>query len=104
MPRYTKEREEQIRALLSQLESSGRPVREFAAEHGVSAWTVYSWRKRFERPQRARSMPKADLIELSPRVAHTATIEITVADASVRVSPGFEDDDLARVLRAVRSC
>lgn len=104
MAKFMVEREREIRGLLSQLERSGVPVREFARQHGVSAWTVYSWRKRFGAGVGVRRGPRADLVEIRPSGQRTAAIEITFADASVRVAPGFDDGELIRVLRAVRSC
>jgi transposase-like protein len=104
MTKFTKEREREIRGLLSQLERSGASVREFAREQGVSAWTVYSWRKRFDRRAPGRRGPRADLVEIRPGGLRTTAIEIAFADASVRVAPGFDDGELIRVLRAVRSC
>ncbi|MFO1051098.1 MAG: helix-turn-helix domain-containing protein [Planctomycetota bacterium] len=104
MVRFTKVQEREIRDLLSELERSGQSVREFAREAGLSVWTIYGWRKRFHHTSGVEDGARADLVEVQPTVPLGATIEIAFADASIRVSPGFVEDDLRRVIQVMRSC
>ena len=98
MAKYSEARIEEIRDHLSELVRRGVSVAEYAEEIGVSPWTVYSWRSRFE-PAR----PCADLIEVD-QPPPTCTIEIVAGALTVRVPPGCDPDDLERVLQIVRAC
>ena len=104
MVRFTKVQEREIRDLLSELERSGQSVREFAREAGLSVWTIYGWRKRFHHTSGVEHGPRVDLVEVQPTAPFGTTIEIAFGDATIRVPPGFVDDELKRVIRAMRSC
>lgn len=98
MARYSEARILEIRDHLSELTRRGVSVAEYAEEIGVSPWTLYSWRSRFE-----PSRPRADLIEVDYAPAPSA-IEIIAGALTVRVPPGCDPDELERVLQVVRSC
>lgn len=107
MAKYTAAREREIRDLLGKLDRSGASVSQFAREHGVSAWTVYGWRKRFQRvqpPVRRGGARPIDLVEVRTAGCAAACFELSVADVSIRVPGRFDEAELARLLRAVRSC
>ncbi|MFO1052227.1 MAG: helix-turn-helix domain-containing protein [Planctomycetota bacterium] len=104
MVKFTKVQEREIRRLLSELERSGQSVRAFARELGLSAWTIYGWRKRFRFTSDVEHGPQVDLVEVQTIVPLGTTIEIAFADATIRVPPGFADEDLKRVILAMRSC
>lgn len=113
MAKYSKARVEQIRGHLAELERRGIPVAQFAEQIGVAAWTVYTWKRRFDSSAAAQSRANvgpttasalhADLIEVERRPVGSS-IEIVVGAVIVRVSSGFDSSDLEGVLRVVRTC
>jgi hypothetical protein len=106
MAKYSKDRVEEIREHLAELSRRGVPVAQYAAEIGVSAWTVYTWKKRFGsgRTRKRRDVARrADLVEVSRRAPADA-IEIQLGPVTVRVPAGVDADDLRRVLEVARSC
>jgi len=107
MSKYREGRVEEIREHLAELKRRGVPVAQYAAEIGVSAWTIYTWKKRFgsgrARQAKRAVARQAELIEISRR-GLAQGIEIELGPATVRVPLGFDAEDLERVLRAVRSC
>ncbi len=108
MPKFTPEREQEIRGLLADLKVSGQSVADLAHDQGVAPWTVYSWRKRFSPPRtatrRRRSEVRADLVEIAPAAAASPAFELVIGDTTVRLPMGFDADELARIVRVVRSC
>ena len=84
---------------------------QFAREIGVTPCTIYTWKNRFGRTVRRRGAPvdsgpgadRADLVEIEP-TSRSASIEITIGAATIRVPHGFDEPTLRRVLGVVRSC
>lgn len=107
MAKYSDTRIEEIREHLAELKHRRVPVAQYAEQIGVSAWTVYTWKKRFGssggRKRRRRARPRADLIEVDRRPL-AGGIEIVAGTVTVRVPPGCDANDLVRVLQAVRAC
>jgi len=104
MRRQTTDREREIAAKLAELERSGETVAAFARRHGLSAWTVYDWRRKHGGARRRRQ-PRAEVVsvEVVPS-EQTGVFEVVVGDLLVRVPLGFDDDELLRLVRVVRSC
>lgn len=91
---------------------SGLTAKEFAAETGVNASTLsyWSWRLRpagRRRPPARSSASSARFVELSasPLAATVpATLELLLGESvRIRVPSGFDEETLARVVRAVGS-
>ncbi|WP_437925344.1 hypothetical protein WMF37_40780 [Sorangium sp. So ce291] len=92
---------------------SGHSARVFAEQEGVNAGTLYSWSrrlgmKRSEYRQRSEkaALPALLPVLVAPPAATTpspgAALEIVFPDgAVVRVPPTFDEDTLARVVRAL---
>ncbi|AGP39482.1 IS66 family insertion sequence element accessory protein TnpA [Sorangium cellulosum] len=92
---------------------SGHSARVFAEREGVKAGTLYSWSRRLgmKRSAYRQSSEKATLPALLPVVVAPsgattpspgAAREIVFPDgAVVRVPPTFDEDTLARVVRAL---
>lgn len=91
---------------------------EFAAEVGVNAGTLKFWKYLLnkeskaadEQPgrqvrQRRRQVPKApEFVEVTPRAETVdVPIDVVVGDLVVRVSAGFDEDTLRRILTIARS-
>ncbi|WP_437586812.1 IS66 family insertion sequence element accessory protein TnpA [Sorangium sp. So ce1000] len=92
---------------------SGHSARVFAEQEGVSAATLYSWSRRLgmKRREYRQHSEKATLPALLPVVVAPSSatacspgtaLEIVFPDgAVVRVPPTFDEDTLARVVRAL---
>ncbi|WP_437671556.1 IS66 family insertion sequence element accessory protein TnpA [Sorangium sp. So ce131] len=92
---------------------SGHSARVFAEQEGVNAGTLYSWSrrlgmKRSEYRQRSEkvTLPALLPVVVAPSAAAApspgAALEIVFPDgAVVRVPPTFDEDTLARVVRAL---
>jgi transposase-like protein len=106
-PRWT---EQDARDVLAALRRSGKPVRVFAAEHGLDPQRVYLWRRRLggAEPTTFQELMVRPATGLA--VADTAgnSFEIVLASGDVvRVPPWFDGAALARlleVLAQVRAC
>jgi transposase-like protein len=72
--RRTRHTEEERKAIVERVRTSGRPVAEVAAEEGVSGQTIRSW-------MRAASSHRSSFIELpAPRAT---VVELRFADGTV---------------------
>jgi Transposase len=104
-PRWT---ERDARDVLAALHRSGKPVRSFAAEHGLDPQRLYLWRRRLGgaelttfqelvvRPVAARASPEVGGFEI-----------VLASGDVVRVPPSFDSAALARLLEVVaqvRAC
>jgi len=106
-PRWT---EQDARGVLAALRRSGKPVKVFAAEHGLDPQRVYLWRRRLGG---AELTTFRELI-VGPGAGRTAAhadgtgFEIVLATGDVvRVPPSFDGAALGRlleVLAQVRAC
>ena len=62
--------------LLGELEASGSSVAAFARERGLSAWTIYAWRKQV-REDAGRQSPFVELqVASEPQTASTIELEL----------------------------
>ncbi|WP_437962104.1 hypothetical protein WME76_12100 [Sorangium sp. So ce119] len=92
---------------------SGHSARVFAEQEGINAGTLYSWSRRLgmKRSEHRHRSDKAMLPALLPVVVAPpgatapslgAALEIVFPDgAVVRVPPTFDEETLARVVRAL---
>jgi hypothetical protein len=110
MPKYTPERIQAIRGHLSQLRRGACSVAELAASIGVSAWTIYCWKRRFDSDAGfdcdiATTKPRtcADLIEIESPIAREP-IEIAIGPVTIRVPSRCDVEDLQSVLQTVLRC
>ena len=97
---------EEARHVLAAAGQSGLSVAAFARRHGLCDRQLYWWRTRLRshadvepatRPfvrVRTHSLPSREV----------SGIEIQVADATIRVAPGFDPQTLAQVVAALRPC
>jgi transposase-like protein len=107
-PRWT---EQDARDVLAALRRSGKPVRVFAAEHGLDPQRVYLWRRRLggAEPttfQELMVRPAAGRVVVADAASNSFEIVLASGDV-VRVPPSFDGAALARlleVLAQVRAC
>jgi hypothetical protein len=106
------------RRLIAEQERSGRSVRAFAEEKGISAWSLYGWRSRLGvaggrcrgRTARRRDGDGAELVPVDVVVggaravaASEPQLSIELGDVRVRVARGFDADEVARLVRVLRA-
>jgi hypothetical protein len=89
---------------------SGAKARVFAQEHGITAWTLYYWRKRLareERPaRRRRSTPRVRLapVRLVASDGHGNDLEVILAGGDrIRVPAGISAETLRCVIQVLRT-
>jgi len=94
-------------ALLAELAESGMSVAAFAREHGMSAWTIYSWRRQERERQQVEEGERSPFIQVrlsrSPRATAPLAIELREG-LRVHVPTGFDEHDLRRLLGVLASC
>lgn len=94
--------------LLDEQEESGLSVAAFAAESGVSAATLYSWRRRLGRASRRGG--GARLIEVSVKdevrsCGSRGRMVLAVRDGMrIELDAGFEESALERLLGVLDRC
>lgn len=90
------------RALIAAQERSGQSVRKFAAARGFAAGTLYWWRSRLR--ERGTNLVPVAVIDNSGAAGASARagFELQLDEVTVRVPAGFDEDDLRRLLRALR--
>lgn len=97
-------------SILEQQSSSGLSVTEFAEQAGLSAWTLYDWRRRLSSPVAAEATPaKAELIEVSIARSGSApgggmVVRLGDGHRSIAVPSGFDGDELRRLVTVLESC
>ena len=109
-PRNGESREDYYRGLLAEQEEGGGSLRAFAAERGLSAWTLYGWRRKLGRSRRRRrgagGLVAVELVEGVPAMEQVESrFEVVLADGCrVRVPADFEAARLAELIGVLRSC
>ena len=102
--------EEHYRSLFDELAASGQSLRAFARQRGLSAWTLYGWRRRLglSRLRKARDPPTPRLLEVDVRPTNGAPgggmVLHLFGRHRVELAPGFAEDELRRIVRALSSC
>lgn len=98
--------------LLEQQAASGLSVTAFAAQVGLSAWTLYEWRRRLlgTASTKQESPPTGPrLIEVSiarPELPGDAVVIVRLVDGrrSIAVPHGFDGEELRRLVSVLESC
>lgn len=102
------------RQLLTEQEASGQSLRAFAAERGLSPWTLYGWRVKLgrARPRRGsrRAEPKESgsgfvAVDVVGGARGVSDIEVVLADGCrVCLPRDMAIEKLTQLVRALRSC
>jgi transposase-like protein len=100
--------ESEARAVLEAYEASGLSVAEFARRHGLGPQRLRWWKKRrAEEASSALSFVPVHVVAPPSRKAReapagAARMEVVLARGrSIRVEPGFDADEVARLVRAL---
>lgn len=96
-------------SLLEQQAASGLSVTEFASRVGLTAWTLYQWRRRLSASVDMESATPPELIEVGiagPRRCIGDGMVLRLGDGrrSIEVPPGFDGDELRRLVSVLESC
>ena len=99
-------------AVLEDQERSGLSVADYAEEIEVTPATLYNWRRRLDSvPPRAPLHEAAGLVRVQVRReaerpdAGTGALVVRIARGrSIEVPPGFDADELARVIEVLEEC
>ena len=97
--------DERRRQILAEQRASGLSVAAFARERGLSAWTIYDWRRRLR--EQPGQEDKAELVQvnIAPSAPRTTTIAVELeAGLRVHVPAGFDAAELRRLLGVLTSC
>jgi hypothetical protein len=95
-------------SLLSEHAASGLSMRQFAAQCGVSAWTLYQWNRRLAvgRPtarSQASRLLAVDVVGVHGAAGRASTYELSLADGiCLRVPHDFDAARVAELLALVR--
>jgi len=100
------------RELLSEQEASGQSLRAFAAERGLSPWTLYGWRAKLGRTRARRggrrTMGKDSgfvAVDVVGSARSVSDIEVLLVDGCrVCLPRDMAIDRLAELVRALRRC
>lgn len=97
-------------SILQQQAESGLTVTDYAVRVGVSAWTLYVWRRRLRAVRSSnRRTERPKLIEVAvgrPTAPATEGLLVRIGDGrrSVAVPCGFDASELRRLLEVLESC
>lgn len=89
----------------------GAQVSEVARKHGATRWQIYDWRRRF-RQQRELASRESPTTSFTPLVVEeppeergvpATKLEIAIGDIVVRTDAAIDEEQLSRVIRAIRT-
>lgn len=94
-------------AIIDEQERSGLSVTEAAEEVGVTAATLYSWKRRLCRADTevARSLVRVHVPDAEYRPSTSATLVLRLRQGrAIEIPDGFDADELARLIAVVDAC
>lgn len=105
------DRHAHYRALLGEQERSGQSLRAFAAARGLSAWTLYGWRRRLGQVKRELDASRGEELVPVELVGTEATgngagarLEVVIGARRILVPPEFDEGELERVIGVLERC
>ncbi len=108
------ERERYWRGVLGQWRASGMSRAAFCRRRGINYYTLSQWKSRLETEPAGGSKENGSSRSRRPHFvevavptasAFAAAYEITLASGrTLRVPPGFDESDVARLIAVVESC
>jgi transposase-like protein len=95
-------------SILEEQARSGESVKEFAARAGISAWSLYQWRRRLSRGVSGRDQQPARLVEVAlvqKERSQAGRLRVRLrCGHRVDVPAGFDDAELRRLIGVLESC
>lgn len=95
--------------LLASHATSGVSLREFAQRHGISAWTLYGWRRRLSAkasaaPALEPQLVAVEVVGLEQRPREFVYEIVLQGGTCLRVPRDFEAARVAELVALVRAC
>lgn len=91
--------------LLAEQEESGLSVSVFAEEAGVSAATLYSWRRRLGCRKEKPALVEVDVVRRTASASSPAGVTLHLDDRfRIELPSDFDEDTLLRLLRLLDRC
>jgi hypothetical protein len=93
--------------LLERHAESGLSVAEFAARAGVSAWTLYQWRRRLSEGMEPQAgLPRLVEVSVVPAAeARSSRLAVELRSGRrIEVGGGFDGHELKRLIGVLESC
>lgn len=94
--------------LLEAQASSGLSMADYAAEVGVTAGTLYQWKRRLADYAEFETPRSLGLVEVSvkrgPSERTASPFVVRLGDRCVEVPQQFDDEDLIRLIGVLESC
>lgn len=93
--------------VLAELEASGQTVASFARQRGLSAWTLYEWRRRLQAKGRAAKALAPAFVPLHVKPEPTSAVAFQVeldSGTRIHVPGGFDEAELRRLVEVLSSC
>ena len=95
-------------AALGAQAASGLSMAEYAATIGVAAPTLYQWRRRLagvlSDGGRETKLVEVAVAQAAPHVVGGMVVRLCAGRRSIEVSPGFDGEDLRRLVAVLESC
>lgn len=95
-------------SILEEQARSGQSVREFAARAGISAWSLYEWRRRLSRTANGRDQHTPRLVEVAvvqQERGQVGRLRVRLRSGHrVDVPAGFNDAELRRLILVLEAC
>jgi len=95
-------------SVLEEQEQSGLSVAEFADQIGVTASTLYQWRRRLSSPDRGTGGAAPGLVRVQvacEQEVPTASLVVRLRDGrGIEVPRGFDRAELSRLIEVLESC
>jgi hypothetical protein len=99
------ERERYWRSVLEQWRASGTSRAAFCRRHGISYHSLSQWKSRIGADAKVGPGGRRRFVEIAVPRAAVPSYEIALAGGrSLRVPPGFDDGEVARLIAVVESC
>lgn len=97
-------RAREMRSFLMRLDRGESTLDELADEAGVRPSTLTWWRSRLRRDGLLGQETAVSFVELSVEADEHAPLVVEVGEARVVVPDGFDEEELVRLVAALRRC
>lgn len=95
-------------SILEEQARTGQSMTEFAARTGISAWTLYQWRRRLYGASGRHDLPAPRLVEVAvvqKELSRSRHLRVRLPSGHrIDVPAGSDDAELRRLLGVLESC
>ena len=90
-------------SLVARQVRSGKSVRQFCSEEGLSPATLFWWRSKLKSREASHLIPVTVVDAPSPMPPSVEAFELSIGNATLSIPHGFDAEELRRILQ-VLSC